>query len=41
MLVGIPPFYDKSRTKMFHNIERAPIRWPDKSKHGISVSPSA
>jgi hypothetical protein len=24
---------------MFLNIEKAPIRWPDKEKHGISVSP--
>ena len=38
MLIGIPPFYDKNRNKMFLNIEKAPIRWPDKVKHGISVS---
>lgn len=41
MLIGIPPFYDKSQNKMFINIEQAPIRWPDKEKHGISVSPDA
>ncbi len=41
MLIGIPPFYDKSRNKMFLNIEQAPIRWPDKDKHGISASPQA
>ena len=38
MLTGIPPFYDKNRNMMFLNIERAVIRWPDKQKHGISVS---
>eukprot|EP00349_Pseudokeronopsis_sp_Brazil_P005029 CAMPEP_0202963596 /NCGR_PEP_ID=MMETSP1396-20130829/7601_1 /ASSEMBLY_ACC=CAM_ASM_000872 /TAXON_ID= /ORGANISM="Pseudokeronopsis sp., Strain Brazil" /LENGTH=235 /DNA_ID=CAMNT_0049684951 /DNA_START=951 /DNA_END=1658 /DNA_ORIENTATION=- len=38
MLIGIPPFYDKNRNKMFLNIEKAPIRWPDQAKHGISVS---
>lgn len=38
MIVGIPPFYDKNRNQMFLNIESAPIRWPDKSKHGVSVS---
>ncbi len=41
MLIGIPPFYDKNRNKMFLNIEQAPIRWPDKEKHGISASPEA
>jgi hypothetical protein len=41
MLIGIPPFYDKNRNKMFLNIESAPIRWPDKEKHGISASPEA
>lgn len=41
MIIGIPPFYDKSRNKMFLNIENGPIRWPDQDKHGISVSPEA
>jgi len=41
MIIGIPPFYDKNRNKMFLNIEKAPIRWPDRAKHGISVSPLA
>jgi hypothetical protein len=41
MLIGIPPFYDKNQNKMFLNIEQAPIRWPDKAKHGISASPQA
>ena len=41
MIVGIPPFYDKNRDRMFLNIEHAPIRWPEKAKHGLSVSPAA
>ncbi len=41
MIIGIPPFYDKNRNKMFLNIEKAPIRWPDQAKHGISISPVA
>ena len=41
MIIGIPPFYDKNRNKMFMNIENAPIRWLDSTKHGISVSPLA
>jgi hypothetical protein len=41
MIIGIPPFYDKSRNKMFLNIEQGPIRWPDQGKHGISVSQEA
>jgi hypothetical protein len=41
MIIGIPPFYDKSSNKMFLNIESAPIRWPDAVRHGISISPEA
>jgi len=41
MIIGIPPFYDKNRNKMFMNIESSPIRWPDKEKHGVSVSANA
>lgn len=41
MIIGIPPFYDKSSNKMFLNIESAPIRWPDEVRHGISISPEA
>jgi hypothetical protein len=41
MIIGIPPFYDRNSTKMFLNIESGPIRWPDRVKHGISVSPEA
>jgi len=31
MLTGVPPYYDKNRNKMFLNIEKADIRWPEKS----------
>jgi hypothetical protein len=41
MIIGIPPFYDKNRNKMFLNIEQAPIRWPDQQKGGISASTEA
>ena len=41
MIIGIPPFYDKNRNKMFLNIEQSPIKWPDAVKHGVSVSPVA
>lgn len=41
MIIGIPPFYDKNRNKMFVNIEKAAIKWPDKVKHGIGISPVA
>lgn len=41
MIIGIPPFYDKNRNRMFMNIEQSPIKWPDKQKHGVSVSPIA
>jgi serine/threonine protein kinase len=41
MIIGIPPFYDKNRNKMFLNIEQMAIKWPDQKKHGISCSPVA
>ena len=41
MLTGVPPFYDKDRNVMFANIEKNEVRWPEKDKHGISVSPVA
>lgn len=41
MLTGVPPFYDKDRNAMFANIEQNEVRWPEKDKHGISVSPVA
>ena len=41
MIIGIPPFYDKNKSKMFYQITNSQIKWPDKVKHGISVSRNA
>jgi len=41
MLTGVPPFYDKNRNRMFLNIEKAHLRWPDPEVHKITVSPTA
>ena len=41
MLIGIPPFYDKDKNKMYTNIVKGTIKWPDKAKHGIEVQPDA
>jgi serine/threonine protein kinase len=41
MLTGVPPFYDKNRNRMFLNIEKAQLRWPDPDVHKITVSPEA
>ena len=41
MLVGIPPFYNKNKHKMYHLIQESHIRYPDKEKHGIYISPDA
>lgn len=41
MLTGVPPFYDKDRNVMFHNIETSPIRWPEKHLHGFTITVQA
>lgn len=41
MLIGIPPFYNKNKHQMYYLIQNAPIRWPDRVKHGIDISDSA
>jgi serum/glucocorticoid-regulated kinase 2 len=38
MLVGIPPFYQKNRHKMYQFIKEAPVRFPTIERHGIDVS---
>lgn len=38
MIIGIPPFYNKNKHQMYFLIQHAPIRWPDREKHGIEVS---
>ena len=41
MLVGIPPFYDRDRAVMFRNIKRAKLRFPQKERDRIYISPEA
>ena len=41
MIIGIPPFYNKNKHQMYYLIQHAPLRWPDKERHGISVSEEA
>lgn len=41
MIVGIPPFYNANKHQMYHLIQNAAIRWPNKDRHGIEVSPHA
>lgn len=41
MIIGIPPFYNQNKHKMYYLIENGTIRWPDPVKHGINVSEEA
>lgn len=41
MVIGIPPFYNQNKHKMYYLIENGGIRWPDPVKHGITVSAEA
>lgn len=41
MIIGIPPFYNQNKHQMYNLIQHAPIRWPQKDKHGIEVSRDA
>ena len=41
MIIGIPPFYNPNKNQMYYLIQHAPIRWPNKDKHGIEVSANA
>lgn len=41
MIVGIPPFYNSNKHKMYYLIENGPIRWPTVEKHGFQVSAEA
>mmetsp|Transcript_25794 Transcript_25794/g.25076 ORF Transcript_25794/g.25076 Transcript_25794/m.25076 type:complete len:96 (-) Transcript_25794:284-571(-) len=41
MLVGIPPFYNQNKHKMYHLVEHGPIKWPNKEQHGFEVSAEA
>lgn len=41
MVVGIPPFYNQNKHKMYYLIENGPIRWPTVEKHGFEITPEA
>ena len=41
MLVGIPPFYNANKHKMYYLIEKGDIRWPEKDRHGVEVCAEA
>ncbi len=41
MLVGIPPFYNANKHKMYYLIEKGDIRWPEKARHGVEISSNA
>lgn len=41
MIIGIPPFYNQNKHQMYYLIQHAPIRWPQKEKHKIDISPEA
>ena len=41
MIIGIPPFYNPNKNQMYYLIQHAPIRWPERTKHGIEVSSKA
>ena len=41
MLVGIPPFYNSNKNKMYFLIETGAIRWPSIPVHGFEISQSS
>lgn len=41
MIVGIPPFFNRNKHKMYNLIKSGTINFPDKIKHKIDVSPVA
>ena len=41
MIIGVTPFYNANTNKMYFMVTNGPIRWPDRIKHGIYVSPDA
>lgn len=38
MLIGIPPFYDKNREKMFDKIKNRSPKFPNQKQHNFSIS---
>ena len=41
MIVGIPPFYNSNKHKMYYQIENGKLKWPTLEKHNIEVSEEA
>lgn len=41
MIIGIPPFYNQNKHKMYYLIENGDIKWPDAARHGITVTDDA
>ena len=41
MLIGIPPFYDKNREKMFTKVRKKQPKFPDLEIHGFNISDTA
>ncbi len=41
MLVGIPPFYNSNKHKMYELVQKGKIKWPTKEKHGFTVNEEA
>ena len=41
MLVGIPPFYNQNKHKMYYLVENGPLKWPTQAQHGFEVSAEA
>jgi len=37
MIVGIPPFYNQNRHKMYFLIENGEVKWPSVERHGFEV----
>jgi serum/glucocorticoid-regulated kinase 2 len=41
MIVGIPPFFNRNKHRMYFLIRESPVNFPDPKRHKISVSPEA
>ena len=41
LIVGIPPFFNSNKHRMYFLIRESPVSFPDPIRHGITVSPEA
>ena len=41
MIVGIPPFYNQNKHKMYNLVEHGEIKWPKNAMHGFEISAEA